>query len=100
MKPFALSVALALFASAPVAFAAGGGNNPTPTKKAPADVINGLLTKYDANHDGKFDKKELDMMATLEPAKAAQGRVFDADKNSILSVEEIAKWREFLKLSK
>lgn len=53
-----------------------------------------MITKYDANHDGKLEKEEMHQMWLNDHDKCVEALTFDTDKSMSLDLSEIAKWRE------
>jgi hypothetical protein len=98
-------VAALLLVAVPAAFSANNGNNnnggnnnnnSTPTTPRYVDPVNGYLSLYDTNHDGKLEADELKRMSVLDPASYAQAMAF-ADSRGELGIDELNAWRTFLK---
>jgi len=68
----------------------------TPATPKYIDPVNGYMTLYDTNHDGKLDASELKKMSILDPAAYQIASAF-VNSRGILGVDEISQWRLFLK---
>lgn len=77
-----------------------GGNSTNTTKIAPPPVnyVDTMLQLYDANHDGQLEKDEFHQMWLNDREKGDEALKFDTDKNLMLDRDEIAAWREFVRI--
>ena len=98
ITPMKTKLLLPLLCLTFVNFTLGAANTATQQPKVVTkDVVSQAVTTYDDNHNGKLDKGELQLMQKLEPKLFDQGILFDKDKSGSLTIEELQKWRDFVK---